>query len=134
VLGLPTVIERCALGLGAGMVGLELASHTLIAVPLLFVMGLAMMVQLAATNTLIQSIVEERMLGRVISLYAVAFFGGAPLGSLLEGALASQIGATHTFAVAGALCLISGAVFASVLPELRRISRPVYVRLGLIEE
>lgn len=134
VLGLPTLIKRCALGLGAGMLGLELASHTAVAIPLLFLIGLSMMMQLAATNTLIQSIVDDKMLGRVISLYAVAFFGGAPLGSLLEGALASQIGAIHTFAVAGALSLISGLVFAAALPRLRQLSRPRYVQLGLIEE
>jgi len=134
VLGLPTVLQRCALGLGVGMVALELASRTAIAVPLLFLVGLSMMMQLAGTNTLVQSIVEDKMLGRVISLYAVAFFGGAPVGSLLEGALASQIGAVHTFAVAGALCLISGMVFASALPGLLRVSRPVYVQLGLIDE
>jgi MFS family permease len=137
VLGLPTVIKRCALGLGLGMLGLEAASYIssmVIALPLMFLIGMSMMVQLASTNTLIQSIVDDKMLGRVISLYAVAFFGGAPVGSLLEGALASQIGAIHTFAVAGALCLTCGMVFASKLPELRRASRARYVQLGLIDE
>lgn len=134
VLGLATVIGRCSLGLGAGMLALELASRMVIAVPLLFVVGLSMMMQMAATNTLIQSIVDDKMLGRVISLYAVAFFGGAPVGSLLEGALASQIGALHTFAVAGALCMASGAVFMAALPALRRVSRPHYIKLGLIPD
>jgi MFS family permease len=137
VLGLPTVIKRCALGLGLGMLGLEVASYIssmVIALPLMFLIGMSMMVQLASTNTLIQSIVDDKMLGRVISLYAVAFFGGAPVGSLLEGALASQIGAIHTFAAAGALCLTCGMVFASKLPELRRASRARYVQLGLIDE
>jgi MFS family permease len=134
VVGLATVIKRCALGLGAGMVALELVSEMAIAVPLVFVIGLSMMMQLAATNTVIQSIVDDNMLGRVISLYAVAFFGGAPVGSLLEGVLASQIGAIHTFAVAGVLCLTSGLVFAAALPGLRRTSRPRYVQLGLIED
>jgi MFS family permease len=134
VLGLATVIKRCALGLGVGLIGLELATQMAIAVPLLFLIGLSMMMQLAATNTLIQSIVEDKMLGRVISLYAVAFFGGAPVGSLLEGALASEIGAIHTFAVAGAVCVVSGAVFAAALPALRKLSRPRYVQLGLLEK
>ena len=134
VLGLATVIKRCALSLGAAMVALELATSMAIAIPLLFVVGMGMMMQLAATNTLIQSIVDDKMLGRVISLYAVAFFGGAPVGSLLEGALANQIGAIHTFAVAGLVCFGSGLVFAAALPGLRRISRPHYVRLGLIDE
>jgi MFS family permease len=134
VVGLTTVIKRCSLGLGAGLIALELAGSTVVAVPMLFIVGMAMMMQLASTNTLCQSIVEDRMLGRVISLYAVAFFGGAPLGALLEGALASQIGAIHTLAVAGAICIVCGLVFASRLPELRKISRPLYVRLGLLDE
>jgi MFS family permease len=134
VLGLPTVIQRCALGLGAGLVALELATATWMAVPPLFVVGLTMMMQLAATNTLLQTLVEDKMLGRVISLYAVAFFGGAPVGALLEGALASQIGAIHTFAIAGVLCIASALVYAAALPRLRRLSRPLYVGLGLIDE
>lgn len=134
VLGLPTVIQRCALGLGVGLVALELATATWMAVPLLFVVGMAMMMQLAATNTLLQTLVEDKMLGRVISLYTVAFFGGAPVGALLEGALASQIGAIHTFAIAGVLCIASALVYAAALPRLRRLSRPLYVGLGLIDE
>ncbi len=134
VVGLAAVINRCALGLGAGMVAMELASRVAIAVPLLFVIGMSMMMQMASTNTLIQSIVDDKMLGRVISLYAMSFFGGAPIGALLEGTLASQIGAIHTFAVAGVLCLAAGVVFAWALPGLRRVSRPHYVKLGLIQD
>jgi MFS family permease len=134
ILGLLDVIKRCTIGLGAGLVALELARSMASAVPLLFVIGMSMMVQLSATNTLLQSVVDDKMLGRVISLYAVAFFGGAPLGALIEGSLASQIGAIHTLAIAGALCLASGTTFALQLPALRKVSRPLYVRLGLVPE
>jgi MFS family permease len=134
IIGLVDVIERCAIGLGTGLIALELARTTIVAVPLLFGIGMSMMVQLSATNTLLQSLVDEKMIGRVISLYAVAFFGGAPLGALLEGSLASQIGAIHTFAIAGALCLASGITFALKLPVLRKGSRHLYVRLGLEPE
>ena len=51
-----------------------------------------------------------------------------------EGTLASQVGAIHTFAIAGALCLVSALVFAYSLPQLHQISRPLYVKLGLLEE
>jgi MFS family permease len=134
VIGLTGVIQRCAFSLGAGLVALELATTVWLAVPLLFVVGMAMMMQLAATNTLVQTLVEDGMLGRVISLYAVAFFGGAPIGALLQGALAHQIGAIHTLAIAGVLCIASALVFAYALPRLREISRPLYVRLGLLDE
>jgi MFS family permease len=133
VVGLATVIKHCALSLGAGLIALEFATTTAVAVPLLFIVGLSMVMQMAATNTVIQTIVEDKMLGRVISLYAVAFFGGAPVGALLEGALASQIGVIHTLAIAGAICLVCALVFAIALPGLRRVSRPRYVQLGLIK-
>jgi MFS family permease len=134
VVGLTTVIKRCALGLGLGMIALELATAMWIAMPLLYLVGLCMMMQLAATNTLVQTLVEDRMLGRVISLYAVAFFGGAPVGALLEGALANQIGALPTFAIAGLGCLAAGITFAWRLPTLRASSRPLYDRLDLLAE
>jgi len=129
--GLTTVIQRCALGLALSMIALGAATTMWLAMPLLFVLGMCMMMQLAATNTLVQTLVEDRMLGRVISLYAVAFFGGAPVGALLEGALASQIGALHTFAVAGVASLACAVAFTSKLPALRISSRPLYERLGL---
>jgi MFS family permease len=134
VIGLPTVIKRCALGLGIGLLAFELATTMWIAMPVMFLIGASMIMQLSATNTLVQTLVEDRMLGRVISLYAVAFFAGSPLGALLEGALANQIGAIHTFAVAGTLCIASALVFAAALPRLRHVSRPLYVRLGLLDE
>jgi len=134
VLGLPTVLQRCALSLGAGMVALEFATTMWIAVPLLFIIGMALMMQIAGTNTLVQTLADDKMLGRVISLYAVALFGGAPVGALLEGMLAHRIGAIHTIAIAGVLCMAGALVFASALPRLRRLSRPLYVRRGLINE
>lgn len=134
VIGLPTLIKRCALGLGLGLVSLELATTMWIAMPVMFLIGASMIMQLSGTNTLVQTLVDDRMLGRVISLYAVAFFGGAPLGALLEGALASRIGAIHTFAIAGTVCIASALVFAAALPRLRQVSRPLYVRLGLLDE
>jgi MFS family permease len=134
VIGLPTVIKRCALGLGIGLLSFELATTMWIAMPVMFLIGASMIMQLSATNTLVQTLVDDRMLGRVISLYAVAFFGGSPLGALLEGTLASQIGAIHTFAVAGTVCIASALVFAAALPRLRQVSRPLYVRLGLLDE
>jgi hypothetical protein len=70
----------------------------------------------------------------VMSLYAMAFFAGAPIGALLEGTLASWIGPIHTFALAGAGCLAASFAFRHALPELQRVSRPRYVELGMIEE
>ncbi|MBA3452251.1 MAG: MFS transporter [Deltaproteobacteria bacterium] len=134
VVGFGTLIGRTLFVLGASLAALELAWSIWIAVPLLFIIGLTLMIQMAATNSIVQTIVDHDKLGRVMSLYAVAFAGGMPIGALLEGALASRIGAIHTLAVAGAGCMIAALVFRRALPGLRALTRPLYVRLGLLGE
>src|SRR5262249_45257302 len=92
------------------------------------------MVQMAASNTVIQTMVREDMRGRVMSFYTMAFMGTAPFGSLLAGALAERMGAPRTIAVGGAACILGAALFATRLPELRRRARPIYAERGLIPQ
>ena len=134
IVGLGRVIARCVVGVGCGLVALELARTVYVAAPILFVIGGCLMVQMAATNTIVQTVTDRDKLGRVMSLYAVAFFGGAPVGALLLGGLATLIGAVHAFAVAGALVLVAALVFRRALPGIRVATRPQYVQLGLIED
>ena len=134
VLGLGTIISRCALGLGIAMMAMRISPSMWLAVPLVFVIGTCVMVQMASTNTIIQTIVDPDKLGRVMSLYAVAFFGGAPIGALALGSLADAIGPGNTFAVAGAATLACALVFRRALPGLRAVTRPLYERLGLLSE
>jgi MFS family permease len=133
VVGLGGVIANTGLALGGGLLALELAPNVWIAAPVLFVVGLSLMIQMAATNTIIQTVVEPSMLGRVMSLYAVAFSGGMPLGAFLEGSIASKVGAVNTLAGAGVLVVVASIVFRRALPALRRASRDRYVELGLIK-
>jgi MFS family permease len=133
VLGLGGVIGRATLGLGAALIGLRFASNLYIAAPLLFVTGASWMVQMASTNTIIQTVVDHDKLGRVMSLYAMAFFGGMPLGALLEGWLADQIGPLNTFMCAGIAVSSAGLLYLRALPAIRTASRPLYMRLGLIK-
>jgi len=134
VLGLGGVIARCAFLLGAGMIAIGFAPTMWLQIPIVFVIGFGLMVQLASTNTILQTIVEPDMLGRVLSLYAVAFFTGTPVGALIEGSLAQHIGVRTTFALAGVIGLGCAYTFRRALPGLRAVTRPLYIRLGLIEE
>ena len=134
IVGLGRLIGRTLFVLGAALAALELASSMWVAVPILFVIGLTLMIQMAGTNSIVQTIVDHDKLGRVMSLYAVAFAGGMPIGAFLQGALASQIGAIQTLAIAGTGCVISALVFRRALPGLRALTRPLYVRLGLLGE
>jgi MFS family permease len=96
--------------------------------------GGGMMVQMAASNTILQTIVEEDKRGRVMSFYGMAFLGMIPFGSLLAGTLAHAIGASSTVLLGGAACLVAAGIFALRLPHMRALVRPLYVRLGILPE
>jgi len=91
-----------------------------------------MMVETAATNTILQAIVEEQMRGRVMSFYTMAFLGTAPLGSLIAGVAADRIGAATTVLLGGIACVAGGIWFALRLPALRAVLRPIYVEKGIL--
>ena len=92
------------------------------------------MQQMASSNTVIQTIVENEKRGRVMSFYAMAFQGVAPFGSLIAGAAASRIGAPYTLMVGGALCVGGAGLFALQLPAIRQLIRPIYAQIGIIPE
>jgi MFS family permease len=100
----------------------------------MFITGMGMMRQMAATNTILQTIAEEEKRGRVMSYYTMAFVGMAPFGSLLAGSLAARIGAPATLLISGLCCLAGVAWFGMHLKELRRAVRPIYIELGILPE
>jgi UPF0716 family protein affecting phage T7 exclusion len=69
-----------------------------------------------------------------MSLYTAAFMGMAPLGSLVGGSLAGWIGAPLTLILVGISCLIGSFLFRKILPSLRIMIRPIYVRKGILSE
>jgi MFS family permease len=134
VLGLGRTIVVMAATFGTTL-ALFAASRVLwLSLPLLVVVGFSMMTQTAATNTILQTILEERMRGRVMAFYTMAVMGTAPFGALIAGALASRIGAPWTIAGGGLLCAAAAGRFAMHLPALRRELRPIYQKLGILPE
>jgi MFS family permease len=132
VLGLGRVVVTSAALFGLGLVAFSRAHVLWLAVPLLFLAGTGMMVQTAAINTIIQTIVDEDKRGRVMSLLAMSLFGTVPLGSLMAGALATRIGADNTILIGGVICAVAAALFLRALPEVRRAVRPIYERMGIL--
>jgi MFS family permease len=96
--------------------------------------GFCFMQQMASSNTILQTIVEDKKRGRVMSFYSMAIQGVAPFGSLIAGAAASRIGAPRTLMIGGALCVAGAGLFAWQLPSLQKLIRPIYVRMGIIPE
>ena len=91
------------------------------------------MIQSASvSNTIIQALVAEDKRARVMGYYTMAFFGGAPFGSLLAGALAHRIGAPHTVMILGAFCIAGSLWFTLERPKIRELMRPIYQEKGLV--
>ncbi|HKW49491.1 MAG TPA: MFS transporter [Gemmatimonadaceae bacterium] len=132
VLGLGRAMVFATIAFGAGLVAFSLSRVVWLSLLLLPIVGGGMMVETASTNTILQTIVEERMRGRVMSFYTMAFLGTAPIGSLLAGVLAARIGAPMTILFGGAACVVAGAWFGWRLPSLRALLRPIYVQKGII--
>jgi MFS family permease len=134
VLGLGRVIPITAAGFGASLIAFS-ASHQLwLSLVLLLVTGYCFMQQMASSNTILQTIVDDSKRGRVMSFYGIAFQGVAPFGSLVAGAVASRIGAPFTLMIGGAICIVGAAVFGVQLPALRHLVRPIYAQIGIIPE
>ena len=89
--------------------------------------GFCMMIQMSSSNTLIQSMVPDRLRGRVMSVYAMTFMGMAPLGALLAGSLAHKLGAPMTVGIGGVVAMMGAIVFGLKLPAIRPAAREMIV-------
>jgi len=134
VIGLGRWIAASCAGFGCALIAFALSRSLALSLVALAAVGLAMITHMAASNTILQTVVEDRWRGRVMSFYTVAIVGTAPFGSLLAGSLAHHIGAPRTVMLGGAVCIVAGAVFAARLPKMRRLIRPVYRQRGIIPE
>jgi len=134
VIGLGGVIPLASALFGTGLIAFSFTRVLWLAIPCLVVAGFVFMVQMASSNTVIQTIVDDEKRGRVMGFYMMAFLGTAPFGSLIAGWLSSRIGAAHTLLAGGACCILGALWFASALPAIRSAVRPIYVRLGILPE
>jgi len=134
VLGLGRLVMIALSVFGIGLITFALSRVPALSVILLVFVGFGMMVHMASSNTIIQTIVEEDKRGRVMSFYTMALMGIGPFGSLLAGILASKIGAPGTVVIGGIACTLGSIVFARELPSLRKIVRPIYIEKGIIPE
>jgi MFS family permease len=101
---------------------------------LLFVAGFGMIQQMSSSNTVIQTLVEDEMRGRVMSYYAMAFVGMTPFGSLLAGAMAKWIGAPRTLLFTGLCCAAGSLWYFRNFEAVRASMRPIYRELGILPQ
>jgi len=134
VRGLGRIIVIAVVLFGGALVAFSFSRHVVVSLALMAVAGFGMMVHTASSNTILQTVVDDDKRGRVMSFYAAALMGTAPVGSLIAGTLAHFIGAPLTLMAGGGVCVLGAVAFARALPALRAEIRPIYARLGIIPE
>jgi MFS family permease len=132
VRGLYRVIPVAAALMGGGLIAFSFSRNLWLSLALMGVTGFGMMQEYAASNTVIQTIVEDDKRGRVMGYWTMAYMGASPFGSLLAGSLAPMIGAPGTVLLCGIGCVLGAAWFQLQLPKLRPIIRPIYQQLGIV--
>ena len=146
VRGLIRMIPVAAGVFGLGLIGFGLSHVFWLSILMVLIAGMGMMQGMAASNTIIQTLVDEDKRGRVMSYYTMAFMGMAPFGSLLAGTMAHNIppmpmgfvgktplaGAQWTVILNGLVVVLGAAWFFTHLPALRRVVRPIYEEMGII--
>ena len=134
VRGLTKMLPIAGAIFGLGLICFGLSNALWLSILAMLVTGFGMMQGMTASNTILQTLVDEKMRGRVMSYYTMAFVGMAPFGSLLAGGLAHAFGAQHTVIVSGVACILGSLWFWSRLARVREQMRPIYERLGILAE
>jgi MFS family permease len=143
VLGLGRLIAVASAVFGAAVFGFGCSHQLWLSLVIVPIAGLGMLMSFASVNTLLQTLTDDHMRGRVMSLFTVAFIGMAPWGNLICGASARAlgsnsnipgdvIGASRTLMICGVIVFLAAIVFAINLPALRRQVRPIYIKKGII--
>jgi MFS family permease len=134
VIGLGRIITISTCIFGCGLIAFSFSRYLPLSLLMMLMTGFGMIVSAASCNTIVQTIVDEDKRGRVMSFYAIAFIGMAPFGSLIGGSIADNIGAPLTLAGCGVLSIVCAVFFYYRLPQIRKSVRPIYLRMGIIQE
>lgn len=131
VRGLGRVIPMAAALFALGIGAFSMSRSIVLSLIILVFAGFGFMVHMASSNTIVQTIVDDNMRGRVMAFFNMAFLGTVPFGSLLAGSLSDRIGPTPTILIGSVLCLAAAGWFARQLPEIRVLLRGIYEKKGI---
>jgi MFS family permease len=129
--GLGRLVAFSTAGFGASLILFSLSRSFWLSAALLMPVGFFMIVEMASSNTLIQTLVPDNLRGRVMAVYSMMLMGMAPFGALLAGAIAHNLSAPLTVALGGAVCIVAAVVFGLRLPVFRREARQMIVALQM---
>jgi MFS family permease len=127
VRGLGRLIVITCAGFGLSLIVFAASKNFWLSATLLVPVGFCIMLQMACSNTLIQTMVPDVLRGRVMSVYSMMFMGMAPFGALLGGAIADRLGAPWTVAIGGAASIAGAVLFGRKLPVFRGEARQLII-------
>lgn len=133
-LGLGKIIATTTFIFAFSLISFSFSKTFTLSLIILLFCGFGMMMQTAGSNTILQTLSNDDMRGRVMSFYTVAFRGMAPFGSLWAGTFANNFGAPTTVLISGVVCLAAGILFLKNLKIIRIAAKPIYQQKGLIPE
>ena len=131
VRGLFTVLPVAVATAGATLLAFSFCTDLRVAIPLVYMIGAGIMLAAGSTNTLLQSIVEDRLRARVAAIYIMSFLGVSPIGALTAGWVSQYVGPPATLGIGGGLAMVGALLYWRQLPHIRSAIRPVYDRLGI---
>ena len=142
VVGLGRWIGISSVVYAVAIAGFALSSNLWISLLIVPFAGWGMITNFAATNTILQTLVDDDKRGRLMSFFSMAFMGMLPFGVLMVGALASHlspegdpiVGARWTIWIASVVCFAASIRYWMLMPELRRIIRPIYIQRGIMPQ
>jgi Arabinose efflux permease len=134
VIGLGKIIAYSSVMFGLSLMGVAWSANLSLSLIFIALAGFFMITAIASINTLVQTLTEEHMRGRVMSFYAMALMGMNPIGNLAAGSMASGIGISYTLLVGGITVIFAGIWFAAVRPSLRKYTQPIYIKKGFVSE
>jgi MFS family permease len=134
VLGLGKMILLATYIFGFGLIAFSFSHILWLSLICMLMTGFGQMIQMASSNTILQTIIDDDKRGRVMSFFAMSFMGMTPFGSLLAGYAAGKIGAPATVIIGGVACLVGAAFFAVKFSKHREMIRPIYMKMGIIPE
>jgi len=134
VLGLAKLNALAVFIFGTGIIVFSFSRSLAFSLCILLFTGVGMIMHMASSNTLLQTVVDEDKRGRIMSYMSLCTMGMAPFGSLLAGSLSDVIGAPNTLIINGIACIAGALFFYSRLPIIRKAIRPIYVKMGIIKD
>jgi MFS family permease len=125
------VTLSCA-GFAISLMAFALSRNFWLSTALLVPVGYCMMLQMSASNTLIQAMVPDELRGRVMSVYSMMFMGMAPFGAFFGGAIADRLGAPLAVSMGAVACLGGAAMFGLRLPKIRGEARRLIIAQQMV--